>query len=290
MNRKITCKNNEGMAVTFGSSFSPYLLADCDGIYTVINKVGISDNTMNDGATYQGAVVSKRNIVLTLKDKSNHRLNRYQLYQLFPPDTKGTLIYSEDGVDRVIDYYVEKIDPDSIDKVRTATVSLICPDPFFRATSDITLTMAGWESGFKFIHAFTAEGETFGARINEKLKTIENYSGAKGIGLTIEIIANGAVHNPSITQVETGNFIKVGTLAHPMNMVSGDVLTITTETNNKKVMLTHEGVTTEINEYLDEESEFIQLIAGINTIGYAAESGEAYMTVKLTYREKYLGV
>ena len=290
MNRKITCKNNEGMAVTFGSSFSPYLLADCDGIYTVINKVGISDNTMNDGATYQGTVVSKRNIVLTLKDKSNHRLNRYQLYQLFPPDTKGTLIYSEDGVDRVIDYYVEKIDPDSIDKVRTATVSLICPDPFFRATSDITLTMAGWESGFKFIHAFTAEGETFGARINEKLKTIENYSGAKGIGLTIEIIANGAVHNPSITQVETGNFIKVGTLAHPMNMVSGDVLTITTETNNKKVMLTHEGVTTEINEYLDEESEIIQLIAGINTIGYAAESGEAYMTVKLTYREKYLGV
>ncbi|SHN59646.1 Phage tail protein [Butyrivibrio hungatei DSM 14810] len=290
MNRKITCKNNEGMAATFGSSFSPYLLADCDGIYTVINKVGISDNTMNDGATYQGTVVSKRNIVLTLKDKSNHRLNRYQLYQLFPPDTKGTLIYSEDGVDRVIDYYVEKIDPDSIDKVRTATVSLICPDPFFRATSDITLTMAGWESGFKFIHAFTAEGETFGARINEKLKTIENYSGAKGIGLTIEIIANGAVHNPSITQVETGNFIKVGTLAHPMNMVSGDVLTITTETNNKKVMLTHEGVTTEINEYLDEESEFIQLIAGINTIGYAAESGEAYMTVKLTYREKYLGV
>lgn len=290
MNRKITCKNNEGMSVTFGSAFSPYLLADCDGIYTVSNKVGISDNTMTDGATYQGTVVQKRNIVLTLKDKSDHRLNRYQLYQLFPPDTKGTLIYSEDGVDRVIDYYVEKIDPDSIDKVRTATISLICPDPFFRATSDIELTMAGWESAFTFIHAFTADGETFGTRINERLKTIENNSGAKGIGLTIEITANGAVSNPSITQVETGDFIKVGTTAHPLSMVNGDVLTITTETNNKKVKLTHEGTTTEINEYLDEDSEFIQLIAGKNTIGYAADSGEAYMTVKLIYREKYLGV
>lgn len=290
MKRKITCRNNEGMAVTFGSSFSPYLLADCDGIYTVSNKVGMSDNTMTDGATYQGTVVSKRNIVLTLKDKSNHRLNRYQLYQLFPSKSKGTLTYSEDGVDRVIDYYVESIDIDSIQKVRTATISLICPDPFFKATSDITLQMAGWESGFKFIHAFSSRGEAFGQRIQERLKTIENYSGAEGIGLTIEIYANGAVLNPSITQVETGNTIKVGTEAHPMHMVNGDKITITTETNNKKVRFTHDGVTTEINEYLDEDSEFIQLMAGINTIGYDADSGDAYMTVTLTYREKYLGV
>lgn len=290
MNRKITCRNNEGMSVIFGSSFSPYLLADCDGIYTVSNKVGISDNTMTDGATYQGTVVSKRNIVLTLRDKENHRLNRYQLYQLFPSKTKGTLTYSEDGVDRVIDYYVESIDIDSVAKVRTATISLICPDPFFKATSDIVLTMAGWDSGFKFIHEFSADGEAFGQRIQERLKTIENNSGAEGIGLKIEIYANGAVSNPSITQVETGNTVKVGTTAHPMNMVNGDLLTITTETNNKKVRFTHEGVTTEINEYLDEDSEFIQLIAGTNTIGYAADSGDAYMTVTLTYREKYLGV
>jgi len=75
-----------------------------------------------------------------------------------------------------------------------------------------------------------------------------------------------------------------------MHMVNGDKITITTETNNKKVRFTHDGVTTEINEYLDEDSEFIQLMAGINTIGYDADSGDAYMTVTLTYREKYLGV
>ena len=72
-------------------------------------------------------------------------------------------------------------------------------------------------------------------------------------------------------------------------MVNGDVLVITTHTNNKKVKLTHGGVTTEINEYLDEQSEFIQLQAGLNTIGYSADSGESNMTVKLIYREKYLG-
>ncbi len=288
-NRKIICTNNEGMVINFQSKFSPFLLADCDGLYGIENNVTMSDNTMTDGATYQGSVAKKRNIVLTLKTKENHRLRRYELYQLFPQGTKGTLTYIEDETERAISYYVEKVDVDSSKNVRTATVSLLCPDPYFEATADKELTMAGWEQEWEFIHEFVAEGEEFGRRVQEKIKTIENTSGAKGIGLTIEIYANGAVSNPQITHVESGDYIKVGTEAHPLSMVSGDILTVTTQTNNKKVKLTHGGTTTEINEYLDEGSEFIQLQAGENTIGYSAESGESNMTVKLIYREKYLG-
>jgi hypothetical protein len=288
-NRKIICTNNDGMVINFQSKFSPFLLADCDGLYGIENNVTMSDNTMTDGATYQGSVAKKRNIVLTLKTKENHRLGRYELYQLFSQGTKGTLTYIEDETERAINYYVEKVDVDSSKNVRTATISLLCPDPYFEATADKELTMAGWERDWEFIHEFVAEGEEFGKRVQEKIKTIENTSGAKGIGLTIEIYANGAVSNPQITHVESGDYIKVGTEAHPLDMVSGDILTITTQTNNKKVKFTHGGTTTEINEYLDEGSEFIQLQAGINTIGYSAESGDGNMTVKLIYREKYLG-
>ncbi len=288
-NRKIICTNNDGMVINFQSRFSPFLLADCDGLYGIENNVTMSDNTMTDGATYQGSVAKKRNIVLTLKTKENHRLRRYELYQLFSQGTKGTLTYMEDETERAINYYVEKVDVDSVKNVRTATVSLLCPDPYFEATADKELTMAGWEQEWEFIHEFVAEGEEFGRRVQEKIKTIENTSGAKGIGITIEIYANGAVSDPQITHVESGDYIKVGTEAHPLNMVSGDILTVTTQTNNKKVKLTHGGTTTEINEYLDEGSEFIQLQAGINTIGYSAGSGESNMTVKLIYREKYLG-
>ena len=278
------------MAVAFNQKFSPYLLVDCDGIYTVSNKVGISDNTMIDGATYQGMVTKKRNIVLTVKDRENHRLNRYQLYQLFQPKTKGVFQYIEDDVVREINYYVESVEISSETDIRTATISLICPDPFFTGTSDITLTMAGWASDFEFIHEFTADGESFGHRVQERLKTIENTSGANGIGITVEIYANGEVSNPTITQVETGDYIKVGTTAHPLDMTAGEVLIITTHTNNKKVRLVHEGVSTDINEYLDEGSEFIQLQSGLNTIGYSAAAGDGNMTVTISYRERYLGV
>lgn len=290
MNRKITCSNNNGMSIEFTSKFSPYLLNNCDGLYTVSNRVTTSDNTMVDGATYQGSVANKRNIVLTLMDKENHQINRNQLYQLFMPKTKGTLRYEENNDVKSIDYYVESIDIDSVRGVRTSTISLICPDPYFEAPSDITVVMAGWQKSFQFKHSFKAEKEALGIRVEERLKTIENDTGAEGIGLTIEIYANGPVENPTITHVETNERITVGTTAHPLLMAAGEKITITTGTNNKKVTYTQGETTTEINEYLDEASEFIQLKAGMNTFGYSAESGDGYMTVSITYRYKYLGV
>ena len=45
-----------------------------------------------------------------------------------------------------------------------------------------------------------------------------------------------------------------------------------------------------INEYLDEESEFIQLVHGRNTFIYDADGGEDYLNVTITYRFRYLGV
>lgn len=150
--------------------------------------------------------------------------------------------------------------------------------------------MAGWLKGFEFIHEFTSDGEEFGTRSYEKNKQISNNSAADNIGLTFVIKCNGSITNPSLIHVEQQEFIKIGTENRPFTMYVGDVLTITTGTGNKHVYYTHEGVRTEINEYLDENSEFIQLQSGTNTIGYEAEDGEEYMSVSISYKYKYLGV
>lgn len=293
MARSITCQNEDGMEVRFSNTFSPWLLEDCDGVYSVKNNVTISENTMTDGGTYQGSITQVRNIVLTLRDHplSDHQANRTLLYNLFKPKSFGTLIYREnDGAEsRSIEYQVESIDPDGVNRARQATVSLLCPDPFFVAPNDITVTMAGWVSYFEFDHEFPPEGEEFEARVEEKLKTIENTSAADNIGMTITIKAAGAVTNPAIYHVEQGEQISVGTKARPLNLVSGDEVIITTGTNDKHVYLVHGGTKKEINEYLSEDSEFIQLSRGINTIGYSAETGEVYMTVEISYRYRYLG-
>lgn len=291
--RKITCSNEDNMSVIFAEdSFAPFLLESCDGIYSVENNVSLSENTMTDGATYQGSVTKMRNIVLTLRDrpKSSHRENRTLLYNLFKPKSKGVFKYEEEDEVRTIDYYVESLNIDGAMSARQATVSLLCPDPFFVDSSDLVVNMSGWSSQWKFQHAFVDGGEPFGVRVNEKLKTIENTSAADYIGMTITITILGPVTNPSITHIENGEMIKVGTESNPLELVLGDRIIITTGTNNKHVYLERGGVRTEINEYLDEESEFMQLMRGSNTIGYAADNGEDYMAVEVMYRYKYLGV
>lgn len=292
MARQIICTNEDGMSVAFGNTFNPWLLSDCEGVYLVQNNVTMSENTMTDGATYQGSTTMKRNIVLTLRDRpeSNHQENRSLLYNLFKPKSLGTLTYIENGESRSIEYIVESIDPEGVMRSRMATVSLLCPDPFFVGPSDITVTMAGWDAYWEFPHEFLSGGEEFGARVNEKLKTIDNTSAADNIGIIITITAAGPITNPSIYHVELAESITIGTEGKPLEMVAGDKVRITTGTNNKHVYLIHSGVETEINEYLSEDSEFIQLMHGSNTLGYSAESGEDYMTVAVAYRYRYLGV
>ena len=100
----------------------------------------------------------------------------------------------------------------------------------------------------------------------------------------------GAVTNPAIYHTEQDLYIKIGTQNNPLSIGRGDILRITTGTNEKAVYLVQGEQETEINEYLDEGSDFIQLVHGKNTFTYAADSGRDYMNVTITYRFRYLGV
>ena len=287
--RVITCTNDDNYSITFGSTFSPLLLTDADGLYMLDNNVNTSENTMVDGSTYQGSTTKQRNIVLTAVSKTDHQDVRQLLYKCFKPKSQGTLLYVEGTESRQIKYYVESVNIDAVKRARSAVISLICNDPFFQDLSDTTVVMAGWESLFTFAHEFISGGEEFGTRQSERIKVIQNDSAADNIGLTITIAASGAVTNPKITHVELDEEIQIGTTANPLNMVSGDQVIITTGTNNKHVYLVHGGVKTEINEYLSESSEFIQLMRGSNSLGYEASAGADYMTVSVSWRYLYLG-
>lgn len=288
VNRSITCSNADGVSLTFAErGMTPFLLVAAEGCYYVQNNITISENTMADGGAYQGSIARVRNIVLTLRDLTNHVYNRNLLDALFKSGAPGTLVFKEDDNERQIEYYVESINSTGEYGSRVYTVSLLCPDPFFYAMHDVSVFMAAWVKNFEFQHEFLQIGEELGYRSLQRSQNITNENAADNIGLTITVSVEGAVTNPSFTRVESGETITVGTLSKPLNMSVGDTLTITTANNNKHVYLTTGGVTTEINEYLTEDSVFIQLMRGSNNIGYTADSGESNMVVELTYRLKY---
>lgn len=58
MAKRIICKNEDGVQVEFNYSFEPFFLVSVDGIYTVSNNVVTSENTMVDGSTYQGFLLT----------------------------------------------------------------------------------------------------------------------------------------------------------------------------------------------------------------------------------------
>lgn len=292
MSRTITCTNNNGSTMIFSdNAFTPFFLANVDGIYLSDNNVSISDNTMTDGGTYQGSVKKKRNIVLTLIDRPNNvynQRNRDALYVLFQEATRGKLTYNEDGVIRVIDYYVEKIYKNNL-KGRTITVSLLCADPFFYDEYDTVVQMANWIADFEFIHEFIEAGEEIGHRSGERLVNIVNDSATDNIGMTITLEASSNVTNPRITRVESDTHIQLGSEDYPFNLVNGDVVIITTAQNDKHAYLLRGVEKTEVNEYMTEESKFIQLMRGNNNIGYTADYGDEYLSVSIAYRMKYSG-
>lgn len=295
MARTITCTNNNGYTVEFGEErFSPFILAHVDGIYGFLNNVVITNNTMSDGGTYQGSTAKPRDIVLTVMGKPNvlfrnGQSDRDLLYSLFEKDTLGTFTYKENGVERTIRYRVEKVTVGSAKK-RLYMISLVCEDPYFYEKNSHAVNLSAVISAFEFEHEFVAAGEEISYISPQRIATIDNDNAVGGIGLTITVKTRGTVENPKLTLVETDESMELGSTAKPLVMSARDVLTITTGTNNKHVYLESDGVTTEVNEYMTEDSVFFQLQRGANNIGYSAEVGEENMDVSIEYRFKYQGV
>lgn len=291
--RYITCERGD-TALIFGEDpSSPFFLQDADGLFTMESEVTITSNTLSDGGTYQSSLIKPRAITLTVisRGTDNQVLTRNAFFTLFQPKMPGRLsVHDVDGGSiqtRIIDYYVESVISDGLNSMRTYTISLKCPDPYYYDPEDEFVRMATWASGFKFAHAFTSAGEELGARLKAKSMNIRNDTGADATGLTVEIAVKGSATNPSITRVESGERIKLGTSLKTLTLNYGDLITITTGQNNKHTYLTRGGVKKEINQYLTSDSVFFTLHSGDNTIGYDADTGIDSLSVTVGYRMRY---
>lgn len=293
--RKITCINvTDNVSAEFGSSFSPFLLQDVEGIYSIDVNVNSSENSMSDGSTIIGTVIRPRNIVLTVAVKENYGRNRNLIYLLFKPKTDGLFVYEEIDGDfiekREIEYQVEKIEQETSGHVRQSVISLLCADPFFRAQEETLVDMSGWKSLFEFPHNFLLSGEEIAVRVSQQMIEIQNDSSAEKIGMTITMSANKTVINPKMHHVSSNTFIQLGDDVNEFEMQYGDIVILITENNNKNAYLIRDGVRTIINEYISDDSEYIQLSHGSNLLRYSAKTGEEYLSVNVSFRKKYQGV
>jgi len=278
----IICINSRGGRLRFGRARPFWLNKPPTGLGADFSVSTYTIHSM-DGSLYNGAQAKERNIVLTVKlfKMDGYATLRDRLYSFFQPREFGILIVQDDTIDRQVTYYTESIDIGGSDEdlARTATISLICPDPLFYATEDSYTRMASFdplvEFDFFFNEDFAVEEKT-----QDLIKAL--YNDSVEVGMQIRYTAAGTVVDPVLEDVGRGVSLTIETTMEP-----GDEIMI--DTGKKTVIRTRNGEETNLINAFTWESEWLTFKAGDNLFRFGAKEGTDLLSAVIITRKGYWG-
>lgn len=284
--------NSRGDTVHIGGDQSPFLLSLVGGLGDVQTEIRTQNNSFTDGSHYIASVFEEREIpvsfVIEGSEYSEVSKRRIELTKcLNPKFGQGVLTYINDYITVSIHAVCETLPvyPDGTEsrgrRFQKGEVNFICHDPLFfteRKRDDL----GAWIETFEF--AFEIPNDTgmqFGYKDPQSIVNVVN-EGHVETGMEIEIKASGSVKNPSVLNVNTGEYIKI-----LKTMVAGEVITINTNRGVKTVTSSIEG---KIARKLDLNSTFFQLDVGGNLLKHDAEEKFNMMEMSVYHTPKLLGV
>lgn len=278
---------------------SGFIVESVTGLGPGKATINASEIPTTDGAIYNSARMSGRNIVLSLKFLWKETIEdvRQLSYKYFPIKKKVRLTIETDNRLSEIEGYVESNEPNIFSKEEGSDISIICPDPFFYAAGQTQVTsFSAVEPMFEF--PFSNESLTepmleMSAIVSKPYRVI-NYIGDSEIGITIHIRANGNAENITIYNVETREEMKIYTniiqAITGSGIVDKDEIVICTVKGSKSAKLIRTGKTINILNALDKHSDWFQISKGENILAYSAESGQNNLVVEIENRIIYEGV
>lgn len=244
----LSCNNN---SLTIGKD-TPVRLIDYEGLEAPTSQITTAQMAQGWGSVVTGKSIASRNITLTgeIADTANTPALRQELIRLFDPQLAGTLTVDYCGIQRTIDYYVEsfRFSASNLYDNLQFSLSLLCPQPYLLGIDNFGQDMAGITKmlAFPFVSR-KDKGFITGYRTLRQEANIIN-DGDVDTGLEIHFIASrGPVTSPSITRVDTGEFLRIET-----QLAKGDTLIVDTNSGKKRVTLNGDNVFHKI----DRQSSF----------------------------------
>lgn len=279
----IKVTNDKGASIVI-DNINNYALIDITGLNPPKANINRTMIAGSDGSSVVNTYVQDRNIVMTLQLMGDIESNRLALYDIFKIKRSVTFLYSSDLIEAKIQGYVEAVEvPPMVWPVK-ALISLICPQPYFEALENIIADVASIVPQFQFPLELLSTGIEMGI-INPSQAINVLNPGDIPIGMTITYRATGEVVNPKIINTHTLQFIELTT-----TMELGDVITISTETNKKRIQRIRDGVVSNLFNALVIGSTFLQLSEGDNVLYVSAASGSSALLADVQYIPKYSGV
>lgn len=273
-----------------------------------VTGLGPPDATINstevasgDGSVYNSARTTSRNIVFSLQFLFADTIedSRHLTYKYFPIKKPVTIRVETDNRTCETIGYVESNEPDIFSEEETAQISVVCPDPYFYSSESggkTTVVFFGVDSLFEFPFSNESFEENLIEFGNIKYRQEENiyYDGDTEVGITIVMHALGEVRDITVYSTKTRERMHIDTdkLAAIMGsgIQNGDTITISTVKGSKYITILRNGVTTNILNALDRDTDWFQLYKGDNRFAYVCEYGAEDLTFQIQYQTLYEGV
>lgn len=257
-------------------------ILDYDGLEATEYNLQTEQNINAPGATLRKRKILPRPIDIEFEYRGEDKSGaRQRLIRFFSPFRSGILIVNYLGIERQIEYEVSsapKFNNKNIYLPLKCLIELKCMNPFFKENIQIGEKISTWINGlrFKFSLPFKLKerGETKKVIVNEG-----------HVETPVEIEFHGPASNPKVTNLTTGEFIRV-----KKELTSDDVLYINTAFRQKKVEIIKNGIREDAFDYIDLASSFFSLQVGDNVIEYSTENGLDPASVEIYYYNRYIGV
>ena len=288
--RKLKYINSNNKSIQLGNA-APFLVNTVDGLGSPKNEIYTQKSPYQDGVTATHSSLESRNIVLEGKiidsNRANRQIYRNTLLSVFNPKLNGKLIIDFGDTQRQIDCKVEQapyFSSNSEQNFQDFSISLLAPNPYWQDINTTKEEVAIWRGSFEFPLELVEEGIEMGYREPSLIVNVYN-AGDVACGMKIQFKGLATVVNPSLFNVNNREYFKIN-----KTMEAGEVITVTTHFQNKRVELNKNGVVSNAFNWIDFQSTFLQLDPGDNLLRYDADDGIDNLEVSICFNPQYLGV
>ena len=283
---------------------SGFLIKSITGLGPAKANVNTTEVSTNDGALFNSARLSQRNIVLdmvfinTVYGESIEDL-RQKSYKYFPLKKSVELTIETDNRYVKTTGYVESNEPNIFSSQEGTQISIICPDPYFYSAGEDGNNVTNFYSidpmfEFPFSNESLDEPLLVFGEIQIKTEGVITYHGDSEIGVMIYIHAIGPATNINIYNTETREVMRINTekisSLTGKGIVASDDIVINTAKGEKSITLIRKGVSYNILNCLDKNTDWFTLAKGDNIFAFTADSGVTNLQFRVENKVIYEGV
>lgn len=277
----VKCVRSDAKEFTIG--LSDWKITKLEGVDSPNFSLFTDKNAIGDGALLSGKRVDDRDVYVEAKSRFPHKNEelRARALAFFNPKYTYILHVTYQGITRWISGELEgfSVPSGNVYQNMIMKVRFYCSDPYFRSEDNFGKDIASSQRMFGFPYIQTAKIKIVPSAFNfAKLVKITNDGDVETYCMA-RILFSGQTTNPKI--VKDDYYVRVCD-----TFTSGDIL----EIDFANATIRKNGVN--IIQKIDRGSTFtsMQLDVGTSKIGFAADTGDANMSVTIYFNKLYLGV